>query len=177
MAVVRRKPGGGGQTLQRLKVALRELDGVTGKTGWFESAKYPDGTPVAYVAAIQELGAVLRPADDGHVSAADWTGDGPAGGFIPPRPFMRPAVAKHGQEWMDQLAKGAAAVLKGQYTALEVMEAVAMRAAGDIGKEIQAVTTPPLAASTIANKGFSKPLIHSRLMFQSVTGVAETTTK
>ena len=31
------------------------------EVGFFESAKYPDGTPVAYVAAIQEFG---NPAGD-----------------------------------------------------------------------------------------------------------------
>lgn len=174
---VHRKPGAGGATLQRLQVALRELDGITGKTGWFETAKYADGTPVAYVAAIQEFGAVLRP-DDGLGLASQWMGEneGPAGGFIPPRPFMRPAVAKHGQEWMDLLAKGAKAALAGKFTAVEVMESVALRAAGDIGKQISAVMTPPLAPSTIAAKGFSKPLVDTGLMLQSVTGIAEAKT-
>jgi len=49
------------------------------------------------------------------------------------------------------------------------MDMIAARAAGDVGKAIQSVTSPPLAASTVARKGFDKPLIDTGLMFQSVT--------
>jgi hypothetical protein len=151
-------------------VALAELDGVTGKTGWFETSKYADGTPVAYVAAIQELGAVLRPDPEGP-SAADWMDtEGPAGGFIPPR---------HSAEWMTLLGEGAAALLRGKkgLTAIDVMEQVAKRAAFDVAKQIAAVNAPPLAASTIARKGHSKPLLETGKLGQDVTGIAERTTK
>lgn len=152
---VTRKPGAGGLTLKTMATALDGLNGVTGKTGWFETAKYADGTPVAYVAAIQEFGAVAE------------------GVLIPPRPTMRPAVADKGQEWMDLLGKGAVAVLKGQETPQSAMEKVALRAAGDVAKNIQALTSPPLAPSTIKAKGFAKPLVDTGLMLQSLTGVAE----
>lgn len=161
-----------GEGFARLKVALKELDGVTAKTGWFETEHYPDGTPVAYVAAIQEFGAMV-----GTKAAASAYQSGDAPGrpvtFIPPRPFMRPTVAEQGDKWVAQLGEGAKDVLAGKSTASKVMEKVAIGAAGDIAKTIRKVTEPPLAKSTIARKGFSKPLIDSGQMARSVTGVVE----
>ncbi|MDL2105264.1 hypothetical protein QQJ69_19235, partial [Proteus mirabilis] len=56
--------------LAQLKAVYYELARKRLSVGFFEHSKYPDGTPIAYVASIQELGY-------------------PAGG-IPPRPFLRP---------------------------------------------------------------------------------------
>lgn len=150
MAVKRSGPG-----VARLVAALAELDGVQAKTGWFETAKYDDGTPVAYVATVHEFG--YTP------------------GGIPARPFMRPTVAEKRQEWMGLLGDGARAVLTGGATPLQIMEAVALQAAGDVAKAIQGVTTPPLSPLTVASKGFNKPLVDTGLMMQSVTGIAEKT--
>lgn len=148
MAVKRTGPG-----VAKLVAALAELDGVQAKTGWFETAKYDTGVPVAYVATIQEFGS----------------------GAIPARPFMRPTVAAKRQEWLGLLADGARAVLTGGANPVQVMEAVALQAAGDVAKTIQGITSPPLSPLTVARKGFNKPLVDTGLMMQSVTGVAEKT--
>lgn len=164
--------------VSRLVTALRELDGVRGKTGWFETAKYTDGTPVAYVATIQEFGS----------------------GPIPPRPFMRPTVAEQKDVWLGLLGDGAKRVLSGGATASQVMEAVALKAAGDVAKTISRIQTPPLSILTLmarASKGAvtgktlgkferelykgppnlgavsRKPLVWTGQMIQSVTGVVE----
>lgn len=141
----------GPASVSKAIATLDALDGLEGKTGWFETAHYPDGTPVAYVATIHEHGA----------------------GHIPARPFMRPAVAQYGRSWMDLMAQGAKAALNGTVSPAAVLEAVTLRAAGDVGKAIQAVTSPALAPMTIARKGFDKPLIDTGQMFQSVTGKVE----
>lgn len=135
--------------------ALRGLDDHEGRVGWFETARYEDGTPVAYVATIQEFGS----------------------GAIPARPFMRPAVAEHGREWLDQLAAGGRKAMKpgSALTPLMVLEAVAMMAAGNVGEMIQAVNSPPLDPRTVARKGSDKPLVDTGQMIQSVTGVVERT--
>lgn len=146
MTVTRKGPG-----VAELVTKVRAFDGLEAKTGWFETAHYPDGTPVAYVATIHEFGTDR----------------------IPARPFMRPAVADHGQEWLDQLAAGARASLNGGQTPEQVMELVALGAAGNVAEAIQAVTSPPLAPVTVARKGSSKPLIDTGQMFQSVTGKVE----
>lgn len=136
-----------------LVVAMDDLEGVRGKVGWFESAHYPNGRSVAENAATHEFGA-------------------PQAG-IPPRPFMRPTIDREKDKWSRQIGEGARSVLAGQRTARQVLEVVMVGAAGDVGKSIQAVTSPPLKPETVKRKGFAKPLIDTSLMFQSVTGVVE----
>lgn len=125
---VRRDRAGG----DALRVALEGLDGVRGKTGYFETSKYSDGTSIAYVATIQEFG---DPASN-----------------IPARPTMRPTAAdkgKPGGEWSQFYAKGAKAVLAGTHTAPQVMEMLALRAAGDVSKAISELMTPTLSPVTL----------------------------
>lgn len=147
MTVTRKGPG-----VSRLAATLDGLEGLEGKVGWFETAHYPEGTPVAYVATIHEFGTE----------------------HIPARPFMRPAVTDHGQEWMQLLAQGAQRAAEGGISARDVLEMVTLKAAGDVGKAISAVTSPALSPITVARKGHSKPLVDTGQMLQSVTGKVET---
>lgn len=171
MKVVR-VPGDGAR---QLELALKGLQGKVGKVGWFKNARYPDppNVQVAYVATIQEYGY-------------------PAGN-IPPRPFVRPTMIAKQQEWTDIALKGAKAVLNGKSTVDKVMEALGLKAAGDIRKAISAVYSPALAESTILarlrkNKNTSKlkgrlsekqignltkPLIDTGHMFVTLTNVVE----
>jgi phage gpG-like protein len=139
---------------------VRSLDGLTAKVGWFESAKYTNGTPVAYVAAIQEFGAAAQ--------------------GIPPRPFMRPTYKAESKKWKDQIAKGATRVLQGRMSANQVMEQVANGARGDVDKTIAALTAPALKQSTIDARlrkkrdgktvgGLTKPLEDSGLMRETLS--------
>lgn len=132
---------------------LTTLGDYQAKVGWVETAHYPDGTPVAYVAAIQELGY-------------------PAGN-IPPRPMLRPtAEAKRG-DWSELAGKLANQVIKGSMAAPDALEMLALSAAGDVQQTITAITTPPLSPVTIKRKGHGKPLVDTGQMLQSVTGVVE----
>lgn len=108
---------------------LSEFDGQVAKVGWFESAQYEDGTPVAFVATIQEFGA-------------------PAA-RIPPRPFFRPTIDEKSQEWVDSVAKGARAVAAGRLSATQVLEAVGQKAAGDVRYTISRVNSPALSPVTL----------------------------
>ena len=139
-----------------IKKVLEELDRKEIKVGFFESAKYTDGTPIAYVAAIQEFGY----------------------GPIPPRPFMRPAEQKNAAKWQAGIASGVKAALNGAVTIEHALEQVGMVAAGDVRKAIKAVTAPPLADSTISARqrrlkgkkpASTKPLVDSGQMIQAVT--------
>lgn len=168
MAVRRAGPG-----VATLVTALKALDGLQAKTGWFETAKYADGTPVAYVATIHEFGAVVLNMD-AVAGAYQGGGEGSGPVIIPARPFMRVTVAERGKEWIKLLETGAKEVLVGKLTPRQLLEMVALRAAGDVAKTIAKITTPPLAPSTIANKrGATKPLVDTGQMIQSVTGVVE----
>jgi hypothetical protein len=76
---------------------------------------------------------------------------------------------------MDLLGQGAKAALNGSVSPEAVLDAVTLKAAGDVGKAIRAVTSPALKPMTIKRKGFDKPLVDSGQMLQSVTGKVERT--
>lgn len=147
MTIQRSGPG-----VATLRAALRELDGQLAKTGWFETARDAKGVPVATKAAANEFGTAR----------------------IPARPFMRPAVSENGRKWVDQLGQGAKAVLAGRATPAQVLQTVALGAAGDVATKISEVMSPPLSPRTIKAKGgATKPLVETGQMIQSVTGVVE----
>jgi len=158
-----RRSGPGARAVLARVAGLAE---VSGKVGFFESAKYPDGTSVAYVASIQEMGY--------------------AEGNIPPRPFMRPTIAKESKEWTKQFGFGAKRVALGEMTPTQVMDAVGLAAAGSVAKTIAEVQTPPLKESTVnARKrryadrkttgNLTKPLVDTAVMVTSVTHLTEQT--
>jgi hypothetical protein len=160
VATVRTKTEAG----KHLEVALKNLEGKVGKVGWFEKSKYPDGTQVAYVATIQEYG---YPAHN-----------------IPPRPFMRPTILNKRNEWVKIAESGAKAVIKGDQAIDSVIEAIGLKAAGDIRKTISLIWTPPLSPRTIQarlnrrkNKktvgNLDKPLVDTGIMLATLTNVVE----
>ncbi len=146
------KPGAS----EKLRIAIKNLGDKSLRVGWFDTAVYEDGTPVAYVATIQEFGY-------------------PAGG-IPARPFMRPTVADKTAEWRSTLAAGARQVMNGKLTVDQMLGQFGFLAAGNIAETIRNTYTPALAQSTIYARqrkrrtaGVStKPLIDTGLMIQSV---------
>lgn len=105
MGHVKQTSGPGDAILRKLIEASRKQ----GKVGWFETAKYEDGTPVAYVAAIQENGS-------------------PAQG-IPPRPFLRTTIAARQAAWRDLIHSGAQRILDGKASVADVLNIVGLRAA------------------------------------------------
>lgn len=145
-----------------IKKMLAELENKEIRVGFFENSKYPDGTPIAYVAAIQEFGY----------------------GPIPPRPFMRPAEEANKGKWLKGIAAGVRGVIAGQVTLDHALEQVGMVAAGDVRKAIKSVTAPPLAESTVrarqrrkkGKKAVSrKPLVDTGQMLQAVNSAVVTT--
>jgi hypothetical protein len=118
-----------GKNRAALEVALKTLGNKVGKVGWFQGAKYPDGTQVAYVATIQEYG--YSPKN------------------IPPRPFMRPTVIKYKNTW-NRIAKfESKLILEGKSTPYKLMESIGQNAAGNVRKKITQIYTPSLKFSTI----------------------------
>lgn len=122
------------KAFQTLDLALKSLARIEGKTGWFESSKYEDGTPVAYVMALNELG---------H-------------GPTPARPTMRPTAIQKENEWRDVAAQASRAVVNGKMTAVDAMEALTIKAEGDISKAIAQLTSPALSPITIELRAMKK---------------------
>lgn len=101
-------------SLKDLQTKVKALNKVKVETGWFETSRYPNGTPVAYVAAIQEHG---------------YQGGGVN---IPPRPFMRPAEAEHGAEWIKRAQVNAGKFLKDEMSIEASSNQLGMQVQNDI---------------------------------------------
>lgn len=117
--------------------ALDKNDKVA-QIGWFPGALYDDGTPVAYVATIQEYGSVT----DGRV--------------IPPRPFMRPTLKANEGKYLGWIKNAIASILKGKSTIDQELDRIGQGVEGDIRKKIRTITDPPLAESTLKNRLYKK---------------------
>lgn len=115
------------------------------KVGFLSGATYPDGTSVAAVAAFNEFGV-------------------PAHGQ-PPRPFFRNMVAEKAPTWSDAVAKALNSSDNDVHRALDL---VGQGIKGQLQQSIVDFSDPPLAASTIAAKGFPKPLVDTGHMMNSV---------
>lgn len=131
------------------------------KAGFLPSAAYPNGTPVAAIAAVQEFGAVSHHKNrQGHTVQV-----------IPPRPFLRPAIQQDALHWVKVFqqaftqAYGASSLTQAQNTALHAT-GYAMQAS--IVRAIQAVVTPPNAPSTVRHKHTQKPLVETERLLKSV---------
>lgn len=162
MSKVIRKKGDGADKLKKLREALKT--DKKGKVGWFDNARYEDGTPVAYVAAIHEFGSPQNK--------------------ILPRPFMRTTIKERRQSWQDIAMQGAKAILNGKATPELVLEGIGQQAAGDIRKTISKIQTPSLKPATVkarlrrrANKrtvgNLTKPLVDTGYLLATVENKVE----
>ena len=114
------------------------------RAGFLEGAIYPDGTPVALVAAVHEFGAPAK--------------------NIPARPFLRTAIAQKKDKWAKQLGKAIEATGNTE-GALEIVGEVIK---DDIRSSIHDGDWAPNNPKTAARKGFGKPLIDTAHMINSV---------
>ena len=115
------------------------------QVGFFESARYPDGTPVAAVAAWNEFGAAN----------------------IPERPFFRIALAGM-RDPIEQIIRNEINPLK-LVVDRQLADKIGAYAAGAVQESIADLTSPPNAPSTVARKGSSNPLIDTGQMRTAVT--------
>lgn len=125
---------------KRIKGALQKKEL---RAGVFDTAKYPDGTPVAQVAEWNEFGT----------------------SSIPPRPFMRDAVIDGKKRWIEYLARQVEAYEDVHLAFGRLGELVR----NDIVKSINLHTEPPNSPVTIARKKSSHPLIDTGFLKSSIT--------
>ncbi|ECZ9313141.1 hypothetical protein A3T98_12755 [Salmonella enterica subsp. enterica serovar Newport] len=119
------------------------------KVGFIDGATYPDGTPVAMVAATNEYG---NPANN-----------------QPPRPFFRNAIAAHETEWSEDIARGLGKGIELEH----FLSVVGEKIAGDVVQSISSLMDPPLSAATIASRKSkgnesTKPLVDTKVMIRDV---------
>lgn len=135
----------GGDKLQKVLAAIGKKvgEGKFLRAGFLETAKYPDGTPVAQVAFWNDAGSEVSP----------------------PRAFFRQTIAERGKSWGETLGDSLKA------TGMDANKAMALTGEvikDDVVSAIVAFSDPPNAPSTIAKKGFNKPLIDTGVMQRSV---------
>ncbi len=137
----------GGQALvKRLEELAQKLgDGGTLRVGFLEGATYPDGTPVALVAAVNEFG---RPDRN-----------------QPPRPFFRGMISEKQKDWPRALG---AVAKNNDYDIDKTLGQMGEGIKGQLQESIRSLDSPPLAPVTVARKGFAKPLIDSGHLIASV---------
>ena len=127
------------QNLQKRRAATKRKQIAV---GFFADHVYPDGTPMAYVASINEFG------------------NSPSG--IPMRPFNRQA-ASESEEGVKKILKQTSDKDTGGMTRTGA-EFAGTYAQGILRQTITRFASPPNYPSTIRRKGFNNPLIETRLM-------------
>ena len=129
----------GGEKLKATLAKAEQARNKRVKVGFFSTAKYQDGTPVANVAAIQEFGA-------------------PEAG-IPERPFFRQSIAIMEGELPSVLAR----IVDPKTMEVGDREGnlLGAYAADVIQQRIVDLEEPPNSPRTIALKGSSNPLVGS----------------
>jgi hypothetical protein len=128
-------------TLQSMLTKLRLAHEVS--VGFLENSTYPDGTSTPLVAAVQEFGSAR----------------------IPSRPFFRNMIAKDSPGWPDATK----ALLKADdYNAKQALGQMGELIRGQLQQSILDTNEPPLAPATVKRKGFSKPLVDTSHMMNSV---------
>lgn len=137
----------GGQKLEAAlaRIAAKITNPATLKVGFLANATYPDGTPVAMIAAIQDFGAPKV--------------------NIPPRPFFRNMVRKKKREWPKAIAD---LLRANDYDAAKTLELTGQAIAGQLRQSIIETNEPPLKPATVARKGFDKPLVDTGHMLNSI---------
>lgn len=131
--------------MKALEDIARKMGGGEVSVGFMSGATYPDGTPVAAVAFWNEYGS---PASS-----------------RPPRPFFRQMIAAESPTWPRKMAALAKAT---NYDGDKVLGMMGEDIKGALQQSINDFETPELAESTIAAKGFDKPLDHTSHMLNSV---------
>lgn len=139
---------GGEGVMKALEKIAKKMGGGSVSVGFMEDATYPDGTPVAAVAFWNEFGGPNRP----------------------PRPFFRHMISEESPDWPSKMARLAEAT---DYDGPRVLGLMGEDIKGALQQSINEFTDPALAESTIAAKGFEKPLIDTGHMLNSITYVVE----
>jgi hypothetical protein len=129
--------------------------------GFFESAKYANGTPVAYIAAIQEFGYPE--------------------GNIPSRPFFRNAIKANEQKWGDIAGRLIESAIEGKLSESQALEQLGSMIKGDIQESIIDGDFESLKQSTLVARQSrkrtagvaNKPLIDTGHMMRSVDYTVE----
>lgn len=136
---------GGDKLARRLKEIAKNIsDAKQLGVGFMAGSTYPNTSmPTATVAAIQEWGSAR----------------------IPSRPFFRDMIRDNSYRWGPNVAT---ALRINDYDATQALTLMGVEIKEELQDSIRSGNFAPLAESTIARKGFDKPLIDTSHMINSV---------
>lgn len=134
-----------------LNRAAEEFNGLVAQIGIPEGKAYPDGEPVAQVAAIHEFGAPAMK--------------------IPPRPFFAPTIEAKKEYWIKVIKQQAPKVLDGNLTAFDVLSGVGAVAALDIQSTIASIYSPALSPVTVMLRKWKKEGKGQRSVAEAVSAL------
>lgn len=125
------------------EIAKRVTTASEVSVGFLVDATYPDGKPVAMVAALNEFG---------HEN-------------VPPRPFFREMIQEKSPEWPEAVGD---LLISNNYDGCRTLEQSGAAIKGQLQEQITVYAGPGLVESTIERKGHDKELIDSGVMLRSV---------
>ena len=106
--------------------------GMVAKIGYFPSAVYPDGKPIAGIAMVQEFGVPEK--------------------NIPARPFFRPTIDEQRPAWRQIVSDGMSLAAQGKMTTRGVLTALGGVASEDVKAKISSIFEPPLSQGTLRGR-------------------------
>lgn len=139
---------GADSLMKKLQEIAEKMNAGSVSVGFMAGATYPDGTGVPQVAFWNEFGTISSP----------------------PRPFFRGMISEESGTWPEKMAKLAKAT---KYDGEKVLGMMGEDIQGALKESINKFDSPALAESTIKGKGFSKPLIDTGHMINSITHKVE----
>lgn len=123
--------------LKQLSKTLKSAHAEKLQVGWFSSANYKEGLPVAQVAFWQEYGTTKAP----------------------PRPFFRPAIDDNQNKWGALVESGVKAVIEGSATIDNVFNGLGLVVQADIKNAInsdhQDLSPVTLALRNLRDNGYA----------------------
>lgn len=114
----------------------KQFSGKQAKIGWPEGKQYPDGTSVAYIAAIQNFGVPDR--------------------GLPPRPMLKPTVEANKDRWGKIGEKLVRDVANGNLDAVDALDTIGRVAAMDLQVTIAQISEPELSPVTVLLRKWRK---------------------
>lgn len=131
--------------LLRHRNVLAAIRDKAANVGWFEENRYTTGEQVAEVMAINEYGTER----------------------IPARPLMRQSAATVNPQIQGFINRRIDDALAGRIEPVQVLKQVGEVVVATISEQFASGGFEPNAPSTVAKKGFDKPLIETGLASQS----------
>ena len=140
---------------KKLEKQLKKMSKMSVKTGILSDAgNHENGMTIAEIAAINEFGTEKRNADGEQ--------------FIHERPAHRDTFQKSRPKLKTNLAKSVDLVIEGKATPDQVLKRIGEWYVGQLKKNIIAWDDPENKPSTVKQKGFNNPLIHTGRTVNSI---------